>query len=105
MAYRYLIEVFLPLRDNAGKRLPKTLFQTVRAELVERCGGLTAYSRAPVTGLWKKEQASTVRDELVIYEVMAGRLDSRWWSGYRRELERRFRQDAIVMRAQRLRLL
>jgi hypothetical protein len=105
MAYRYLVEIFLPLFDNAGKRLPKKLFADVRAELVERCGGLTAYTRAPATGLWKQDKAAPVRDDLVIYEVMTARLDVDWWSGYRVELEARFRQDAIVMRAQRLRLL
>ena len=31
---------------------------------------------------------------------MADALDRGWWSAYRAELERRFRQDVIVIRAQ-----
>ena len=31
---------------------------------------------------------------------MVESLDPAWWSGYRRELERRFEQDELVVRAQ-----
>ena len=40
-----------------------------------------------------------MRDELVLYEVMVESLDRAWWSGYRSELERRFRQERVVVRA------
>jgi hypothetical protein len=36
---------------------------------------------------------------------MADELDEGWWGGYRSELERVFRQDAIVIRAQKMQLL
>jgi len=39
-------------------------------------------------------------DEIVIFEVMTETLDRDWWSEYRLELERRFRQREIVVRAQ-----
>ena len=50
-------------------------------------------------GLWT-EDGKTSHDEIVIFEVMADELDRGWWSAYRAELERRFRQDVIVIRAQ-----
>jgi hypothetical protein len=36
----------------------------------------------------------------VVLEVMTETLDRAWWSDYRRELERLFRQDHMVVRAQ-----
>ena len=96
----YLIQLLLPLYDNDQQELPQALFEQVRAELVTRFGGLTAYSRAPLRGLWQEDGEHTVRDDLVIYEVMAPQLDRVWWRRYRRLLERRFRQESMVVRAQ-----
>ena len=36
---------------------------------------------------------------------MTDALDEGWWRAYRGELERRFRQDVVVIRAQETRLL
>lgn len=98
----YLIQLLLPLYDNDQQALPRALFEQVRKELVARFGGLTAYSRAPLTGLWQEGDERTVRDELVIYEVMAPQLNRPWWRRYRRLLERRFRQESLVVRAQQM---
>jgi hypothetical protein len=95
----HLVTLLLPLYDNAGAPFPPELFAQVRTELTERFGGLTAFSRAPAEGVWKDE-GRTTRDEVIVLEVMAETLDRDWWGGYRAELERRFQQDAIVMRAQ-----
>src|SRR5919205_3355873 len=94
-----LIQILLPLYDNAGEPLPSDLFNEVRHELADRFGGLTAYSRAPAHGVWKDE-GETQHDDIVVFEVMAERLDSAWWRDYRRSLEARFRQREIVIRAQ-----
>jgi hypothetical protein len=100
----HLIQILLPLYDNAGAPLPRELFADVRQELAEAFGGLTAFSRAPAEGLWK-EGGETTRDDIVVFEVMAERLDESWWRAYRDKLERRFRQDEIIIRAQQTRLL
>ncbi len=92
-----LIEIFLPLTDNSGRKLPKAAFAATREELIARFGGLTAYSRAPARGFWK-DKGETTRDEIVVFEVMAKRLERRWWRDYRRALQKRFRQDEIVIR-------
>ena len=94
-----LVQILLPLRDNRGRRFKRALYADVHAELVRRFGGLTAYSRSPARGLWKQEGA-TRRDDVIIIEVMAKRFDRAWWKRYRAELERAFRQDEIVVRAQ-----
>ena len=95
----HLVQLLLPLYDNRGNRLNKTLFAQVRDELVTRFGGLTAHARAPASGLWQEGAGATVHDELVIYEVMVDPLDEAWWRSYRSELETRFRQDELVIRA------
>jgi hypothetical protein len=101
----YLIQLLLPLYDNHGQALPKTLFAQVRDELVEQFGGLTAYTRAPVDGLWREDDNHAVHDDLVIYEVMACELDRAWWANYRALLETRFRQEQLLIRAQRVEIL
>ncbi|HEY0625120.1 MAG TPA: hypothetical protein VGD10_00145 [Allosphingosinicella sp.] len=93
-----VIEIFLPLYDNRGRRFERTLYTEVRKELIEKFGGLTAFTRSPAEGLWKDE-GEVARDDIVIFEVMVDKLDRGWWSSCRRELERRFRQDEIVVRA------
>jgi hypothetical protein len=40
-----------------------------------------------------------VRDEIVIYEVMAKDLDRAWWKEFREKLELIFRQESIIVRA------
>ena len=94
-----LIQILLPLYDNAGEPLPGELFTQVRQELADRFGGLTTYSRAPAQGLWK-DDGETHHDDIVVFEVMAAQLDAAWWGDYRRNLEAKFRQREIIIRAQ-----
>lgn len=100
-----LIHILLPLNDNRGTPLPKQLFREVADELTDQFGGLTAHTRAPAEGLWKEGSEGTDRDEIVIYEVMAEELDAKWWRQYRRGLEKRFKQEKVIVRAQEVRLL
>jgi len=95
----YLIQILLPLRDNRGKRLARGLYIRTQRKLTEKFKGLTAYSRAPAEGLWKPRDG-TKREEIVVYEVMAAELEKKWWRRCRKQLERRFRQESIVIRAQ-----
>ena len=100
-----LIQILLPVYDKSGARFPQAQWDRVAKELTDRFGGLTAYVRAPAAGLWQEETGRTQRDDIVVYEVMAERLEPEWWAGYRRELERRFAQDELVVRAQEMRRL
>lgn len=95
----HLVQLFLPLRDNAGKPFPAAMYGAVRAELTEAFGGVTAYQRAPATGLWEDCGDDVHRDELVLVEVMAESLDRPWWKRFAAALAARFRQEEILVRA------
>jgi hypothetical protein len=94
----YLVQLLLPLYDNDKRPLGHELLDGVRGELTEEFGGLTAYRRSPAEGVWK-EGGEVSRDEIIIFEVMADDLDRDWWKRYRAGLEKRFRQEEIVIRA------
>jgi hypothetical protein len=95
----HLVQLLLPLFDNAGTAIDAATFRAVRDELAERFGGLTAYTRTPADGVWTEGGATETRDQIVIYEVMTDHVEHAWWDAYRQELERRFRQDTVVIRA------
>ena len=95
----YLIQLLLPLYDNDGRLFAREPFDRVRDELAGRFGGVTAFRLSPAEGLWKEEEGEVTRDRLITYEVMANDLDRAWWSRYRTELEERFRQEEILIRA------
>ena len=95
----HVVEIFLPLRDGEGTPFPRASLDRVRHELTERFGGVTAHLRAPAAGAWKDDEGEVERDDVVIVEVVVDELDRGWWAGYRRELEARFRQDEVLVRA------
>ena len=94
----HLVQILLPIVDRRGSPPAATLYETTRLELIERFGGLTAYSRAPAKGFWKDE-GRTERDDVIVLEVMAAALDRAWWRAYRRRLETRFAQEEVIVRA------
>jgi hypothetical protein len=101
----HLIQLLLPLRAPDGTSFPRDAYDALGAELTERFGGLTAYTRAPATGLWKPGAGPPAQDDIVIYEVMAESIDGAWWSTLRRRLEVQFQQDALVIRTHPVTLL
>ena len=94
----HLVRLILPLCDNEGRAFARAEFDRVRDELTEHFGGVTAFRRSPAEGAWKEDEGSVTRDEVVVYEVMAERLERAWWADYRGSLARRFRQDEYVAR-------
>lgn len=95
----YLVQILLPVYDNEGHAFDAHEYVQLRLELAERFGGVTAYTRAPARGVWKDYAGGTTRDDIVIFEVMTEDLDRAWWTDFRKELERRFRQENVVIRA------
>jgi len=100
----HLVQILLPLADNKGRRLDGAVYARVRTELSERFGGITSFTRAPAQGVWK-EGGHTSHDDIVVFEVMARELDHSWWERYRADLERRFEQETIVIRAIKVEML
>ena len=95
----YLVQILLPLYDNEGRAFEPADYVQLRSDLADRFGGITAYTRAPARGIWKGDTGATTRDDIVILEVMTDDLDRAWWSGLRKDLERRFRQESVIVRA------
>lgn len=95
----HLIQILLPLYDRDGRRFARALYDTVAQELTAAFGGITAHARAPARGLWNDAAGDTTVDDIVVYEVMADHLDRVWWAHYRDDLQQRFAQDELVVRA------
>ena len=95
----YLIQILLPLYDNDGHAFEAREYVQLRSELADRFGGVTAYTRAPARGVWKDDTGETTRDDIVIFEVMTDADDRAWWAQFRQALERRFRQESVIVRA------
>lgn len=93
----YLFQILLPRADNEGEPFARDDFDRVKEDLVRRYDGVTAYIQAPAEGLWLQEE-ETQGDDIVIFEVMTERLDLAEWRARRRELERRFRQEKVIIR-------
>jgi hypothetical protein len=100
----HLIEILLPLNHNNGRPFDAAKYAAIRKHLIDRFGGLTAFTRSPAQGT-TTDGDKTVHDDIVVFEVMTEKLDPPWWRGYRRQLEQEFRQDAIVVRASAVTLL
>lgn len=98
----HLVQLLLPLTDNAGRSIPRETFAGVRETLVAEFGGMTAYARTPAKGLWADETDDVVIDEVVVYEVLVDALDREWWAGYRSSLEFLFGQQELLIRAHRV---
>jgi hypothetical protein len=96
---KVLIQIFLPLSDNDGKRFAGNWYMSISHELNDRFNGVTIYQRTPVTGLWKKEEENTLKDELIIYEVIADQMDLDFWKPFRKQLEQQFKQEHILIRS------
>jgi hypothetical protein len=100
----HLVQILLPVRDNAGEAFAPQLFEGVAKALTAHFGGVTAYNRSPAEGRW--QSSGTVHhDEVMVMEVMMDELDRVWWKQFRDELEQRFRQDQIIVRAQTIELM
>lgn len=99
-----LIQLLLPLTTVGSADITSLLTRTQR-ELVERFGGVTAYYRTPAEGVWTSPQGGREEDRVVMVEIVARTFDRPWWRAYVGELERRFVQDAIHVRAMTIELL
>jgi len=91
----YLVEILLPVTKGLRAR---SHLDAIRDELMASFGGVTMQTSRPAEGLWE-DNGDVERDLIVVAEVMTGELDREWWIAYRKELEARFHQDEVVIRA------
>ena len=101
----HLIQILLPIHDNAGEPLLHATYDLIRNELVSKFGGLTAFTQSPAEGLWMPEPKAAQRDDVILIEVMTPALDVAWWGDYRKTLEKRLRQQSVVIRSLPMQLL
>ncbi len=101
----HLVQLLLPIRSESGHAYPREHYDELVRLLTERFGGVTAYTRSPATGLWESDSGETVRDQVVVYEVMVEHLEPSWWADLRAQLETRFAQDELVVRGHEIRRL
>ena len=94
-----LFQIVLPLFDNAGAKLQRSLFTETVAELTEKFGGATAFTRNPAEGFWENPGGNVTHDEVIIVEVLVRDAEAEWWADYKRTLEARFKQETILIRA------
>ena len=90
--YAYIAHSIIYNRRNTNQ------YHTL-VELTQRFGGVTAYSRSPATGLWKRTEADVERGQVIMIEVVVEALDREWWAQYRGKLEQRFGQEEVHARA------
>jgi streptogramin lyase len=74
------------------------MFASIRDLLAQRFGGITFHRSAPAEGLWLSDDG-VEKDAIVTAEVMVDAIDREWWTSFRVDLERRFDQEEIVIRA------
>jgi len=96
---QHLVQVLLPTHRRNGAPVASEEFARVRVELTERFGGVTAYSRSPATGLWKRDDEEIERDQVIMIEVVVEVFEREWWARYREQLETRFGQEVVHARA------
>jgi hypothetical protein len=95
----HLVEVFLPIVGAEGA-IPASEFTRVVDLLTSRFGGATIFSRSPGEGSWRSS-GRTEHDTVVVVEAMVDELDFAWWASLRQDLEARFHQDVVLIRAHR----
>lgn len=94
----YLIQLLLPLYNNEGEAFAREVYDHVRDELTKKFGGVTAFRGSPAEGMWR-EGGHVSRDTIIVFEAMADELERGWWTSYRAELEARFQQEKLIVRA------
>jgi len=95
----YIVQVFIPLEEDGQPGAQKHDLAVVEREMVEKFGGVTAFIHHPAIGIWKDPPGKTVKDKVVIFEVMTATVDRSWWNDYKRMLQSRLRQEEILIRA------
>ena len=93
----HLVQILLPRADNTGQSFAREDYDHVKDDLATRFEGVTAYLQAPAEGLWRQGTESG-SDDIVIFEVMVEEIDLPAWRNRRFELERRFRQQKVIIR-------
>ena len=100
----HLVQILIPTHRNDGARYDWPPLKSLIRQLSVVFDGVTAYLRRPGTGLWEEDN-TVVRHEIIAVEVVVDRLDKAWWKTYRDHLEADLKQEHILIRSSRIRVL
>ncbi|MEJ2881009.1 inorganic diphosphatase [Pedobacter sp. GR22-6] len=92
-----LVQLLLPLQDRDGKGFPDAFYEKFQHQLTEKFGGLTVYQRNPAEGFWKEGRSETVKEAMLVHEVLVGTIDEAYWKNLKASLLKQFRQDDILI--------
>jgi len=95
----HLVEILLPLRDEAGTPFPAEYYDDLAQHLTNTFGGVTSFLRAPAEGRWHGRGAMQ-REDIAVIEVMTRSFDREWWTALKSELQAKFQQDELIIRCQ-----
>ena len=92
------LEFLLPLTYNNGKRIEPEKFFMVKELLLRKFGGLSIYP-IPTEGLWMDLDNNAYNENCKRFEICIkkSRKNIDWFSKYKRQLEREFKQKEIYM--------
>ena len=96
-AQEVLIQLVLPAYDPKGKRFPKRHYSQLHRKLTDKFGGLTVYDRNPANGFWKQGGGQTVKEKIIVYEVMAAKVDLDFWQKLKGSLLKKFEQNELLI--------
>ncbi|MHA4896281.1 inorganic diphosphatase [Pedobacter sp. PWIIR3] len=92
-----LIQLQVPVYDVEGKRFPKRHFTQLHQQLTDKFGGLTVYSRSIANGFGNQDEGPTVKEKILVYEVMAENVELDFWKKLKASLMKKFEQDDLMM--------
>ncbi|RZK56991.1 MAG: inorganic diphosphatase [Pedobacter sp.] len=90
------LELMIPETNAAGDKYPQGYYRDLEKELMKNFGGLTAYQRTPVAGMWQDESACT-QQSMFVYELLLAKLDLTYWQQLKQKLEKKFAQKEILI--------
>ena len=104
MSGLFVLLILLPRAENGANPFAGQEFDPWKQAPARRFEGITAYLQAPAEGIWRGSTQAG-RDDIFIFEVMTEEVDLPDWRRRQAELERRFRQEKVIVRYVRMDLV
>ena len=94
-----LIQIFIPLYDVEGNQFPGSIYESIKQLLTSKFDGLTIYQRSPAIGLWKENNHKTIKDDIIIYEIITEDVDKDFWLEFKKDKQEQLKQEELLIRS------
>lgn len=94
---KVMIRLFLPIYDKDGMKFPDHYYTTLHKKLSKKFGGLTVYTRSIAKGFWKAKAKVTIKENVLIHEVMAANVDKLFWQKIKSSMMKKFAQRDLLI--------